>query len=233
MLKVLILLSLSSVILSLPQIDVYVESLCPDCMGFIADSFKEFHNNPDHEKLANVTFYAFGNAKENKNGSNWEFTCQHGPNECYGNILETCAQNIFPKNEFHSFLICLESNILETGKNFDKSAANCISDKSILQEVMDCVNSPLGNILEHIVAQATPSDHKYVPWILFNGVHNTNIENQILNDMTNFLCGLDDETKKLPGCQDYIDTVSECLLAFENNTRCENVFLSQQLKFLE
>jgi hypothetical protein len=32
--------------------------------------------------------------------------------------------------------------------------------------------------------------HQYVPWILVDGIHDVEIENRILNNMTDYLCNL-------------------------------------------
>ena len=42
-----------------PTIDVYYESLCPDSISFIVNSFKNFYSSPEYEKLANVNFLCF------------------------------------------------------------------------------------------------------------------------------------------------------------------------------
>ena len=38
----------------------------------------------------------WGNAKRNANGS---VTCQHGPDECYYNIMEGCAIHHYPETK--------------------------------------------------------------------------------------------------------------------------------------
>ena len=43
--------------------------------------------------MADLHLWPYGNAKETKAvfKDEYKFTCQHGPNECLGNILEACA----------------------------------------------------------------------------------------------------------------------------------------------
>lgn len=41
----------------------------------------------------NITLVPYGNAKESQQGSTYTWTCQHGTNECFGNLLE-----VFPNS---------------------------------------------------------------------------------------------------------------------------------------
>jgi interferon, gamma-inducible protein 30 len=178
---------------NIPIIDIFVESLCPDCMDFIGGSFKQFQAAVDHQQLAIVNFYPFGNAKESWNGSKWAFECQHGSNECYGNTIEACALNYFTDDEGKKFLICIEGNILKLSKNFDKAVELCVSDESTRKGIINCANGDEGNKLLHQVAQKTPK-HNYVPWIHVNGEHDVNKENKILTNMLDYLRNADEYT---------------------------------------
>jgi len=33
--------------------------------------------------------------QEERDGSKWKFTCQHGPNECYGNLMHVSHQTLY------------------------------------------------------------------------------------------------------------------------------------------
>jgi interferon gamma-inducible protein 30 len=185
----------SSFLLSLiftqsPLITIYIESLCPDCTGFISTSFKEFYNL-NITNLASIEIIPFGNANETYNETTqlYEFSCQHGENECYGNIIETCAINMIGKYLSGSLLICIEENILQMDKNFSKVLDYCLDDKEMMNQLLTCAQSKTGNTWEHYMAQKTES-HQYVPWILVDGIHDVEIENRILNNMTDYLCNL-------------------------------------------
>lgn len=54
-----------------------------------------------------------------------------------------------------------------------------------------CANSKLGNQLEHLNALKTGSlqpPHKYVPWIVVNGQHTDEIQNEAQTDLVKFVC---------------------------------------------
>ena len=94
-----------------PQIDVYIEVLCPDTQYFIKNSFAKYLKNPSYRELANISFIPFGNGKEYKVGNRYKFTCQHGPNECYGNTVSVCALNKLSYKKGLDFIVCFEKVI--------------------------------------------------------------------------------------------------------------------------
>jgi len=53
------------------QIDMYTESLCPDCIDFVVNSLKIAINTKDFDKIANLNFYPYGNAHETQTSSGW------------------------------------------------------------------------------------------------------------------------------------------------------------------
>ena len=179
-----------------PKIQVYIESLCPDCVNFITKSFKDFYEQVSKPNLAEIEFIPFGNAEEayNETTGKWDFTCQHKENECYGNLIETCViQNLGRVNSYEK-IICIESNIANFNLNFDKTLEYCFkNDDDTLNEVKKCVDSDLGNYYEHQMAQKT-GKHSWVPYILVDGVHDVQVENQIIKSLIDYLCG-DDKSK--------------------------------------
>ena len=52
----------------------------------------------------------------------------------------------------------------------------------------------MGNYYQHQMAQKTDINHKWVPWIVVNGVHDEKVENDIIASLIDYLCG-DDRTK--------------------------------------
>lgn len=73
------------------SVQIYYESLCPDSKAFIVQQLY-----PTYSKLGKylrVEFKPFGNAKFVPSGNGWDFTCQHGPDECQGNLYQACLLN--------------------------------------------------------------------------------------------------------------------------------------------
>ena len=182
---------------SVPKIQVYIESLCPDCVNFITKSFKSFYENVKNPNLEEIEFIPYGNAQEvyNENTGRYDFTCQHKENECYGNIIETCAIQIKGRVKSYGTILCIESNIASYKLDFDNTLEYCLKEEEdTLQEIKDCVSSDKGNYYEHQMVQKTDIDHKYVPWVVVNGVHDVDAENKIIESLVDYLCG-DDKTK--------------------------------------
>ena len=173
-------------------IEVHFESLCPGCQDFIQHSFTAFSKADQHSLLADVVFYPYGNAYQKQSGNKWVFTCQHGSNECFGNLIETCAVKKFNSESAYAFLSCLETNIGYYSNNFTNAANYCLTnypaDKTNL---WNCVQSDEGNRLQHevgLVTERLKPAHQYVPWIVVDGVHDANVEDAILNDLLGYLC---------------------------------------------
>ena len=209
----------------LPQIEVFVESLCPDCIDFINRSFTDFQNNPDHQQLANVRFFPFGNGKQSYQDGKWVFTCQHGTDECVGNLYETCSLAHLDNEAGNNFMICFES-----GRSWDANLERCVTDENIRNVITECISSTEGNTLQHEVADHTPKEHQWVPWVTVNGVHDKNAEDQILNDMVQYLCSISEES--LPGCNETHKRRSDLLIL--NEKRCMNPYSNNEiLEFLQ
>lgn len=184
---------------SAPKVDVtlYYESLCPDCQLFIRQQLY-----PTYLKIGdifNLTLVPYGNAEETKRGDKWVFQCQHGPNECLGNLIETCAISLL-KNISVSFpfVHCFEVSIEHSGD--PKSVAqHCAKSSEIdYTPIEACVNGPQGNELEHEMAKKTDAlepQHEYVPWVTINGKHTEKIQTEAENNLLKLVCDYYEGTK--------------------------------------
>ena len=75
---------------ALVPVQLYYESCCPYCEEWIEGTFKTAFYTSDFQDITNITFFPYGNAHEVYSSATgeWEFTCQHGVNECKGNLVE-------------------------------------------------------------------------------------------------------------------------------------------------
>nr|CAD7580578.1 unnamed protein product [Timema californicum] len=70
------------------NVTVFYESLCPDSIRFITQQLYPTWTQLTSEYLA-VDFVPYGKAQQTVSAEGeWNFTCQHGPNECVGNIVQ-------------------------------------------------------------------------------------------------------------------------------------------------
>ena len=112
-------------------------------------------------QIMDFQYVAYGNA--NWNGGNVQ--CQHGPQECFGNIAENCVANVTAYNPvaYMPFMLCLEDGNPQTQAKVDKCCSKAKIDSS---KVNSCIKGPLGKVLEKQAYKATPPAHTYVPWVV-------------------------------------------------------------------
>ena len=178
---------------TIPKITIYMESLCPYSIEFITTSIKEFYTKVTKPNLAYIEIIPYGNAKETYDltTKKYSFTCQHGENECYGNLISTCSLNVLGRIKGQLNIICLLENIYDFNRNFDTTLEHCLSSEpDLLQEIKDCVSSDMGDVYQHQMAQKT-GDHLGVPWILVDGVYDEDTNDKIWTSLIDYLCGED------------------------------------------
>jgi interferon gamma-inducible protein 30 len=184
------------------DITLYYESLCPGCRYFINHqyyrAFKSIGN------IMNVGLVPYGNAEEKTKAGKWVFSCQHGKEECIGNLIETCAIHFYPNtSNFFPFIHCIESS-----SKIPRVVAPSCAQKFKLNysKIESCANGDLGNSLEHEMAlktEALKPDHTYVPWITLNGVHTEEIENKAESDLVKLVCNTYKGSPKPQACEEY------------------------------
>ena len=169
---------------------LYYETLCPDCREFMSGQlWKAFQEVSD---IMNLVIVPYGNAKETWRNETklWQFTCQHGANECWGNLLHSCFLYFNPKTADHlPFIHCMESDDQDDIRN---ASIKCAQQFKIdLEPITKCMNSRFGNNLQHLNAQLTEAlnpAHQYVPWVTLNGAHNDDIQNKAQDDLVGLIC---------------------------------------------
>jgi len=167
---------------------LYIESLCPDCREFITDQFMPTWNKVS--SIMNVTMVPYGNAKEKFADGHWQYTCQHGVEECLGNVIETCTLNLYPQASAIQFIGCIEASEV---RPVDQAALKCASLQPELNftRIMQCAQAQEGELMEHNMALATDAldpPHTFVPWVTLNGVHTDEIQQEAQDDLLGLIC---------------------------------------------
>ncbi|XP_076456849.1 gamma-interferon-inducible lysosomal thiol reductase-like [Babylonia areolata] len=168
--------------------ELYYESLCPDCRQFITQQLYQTFTQVGH--IMNLTLVPFGNAQESKQGDRWVFQCQHGKQECVGNLLETCAIHALGGNmdQIMPFIYCVESS----QRSPMAAVKTCAGKQGLpLEQILSCYNSSEGNQLEHQMALRTNAlnpPHQYVPWVVLNGVHTEKINTEATQNLLKLIC---------------------------------------------
>ncbi|XP_078279852.1 gamma-interferon-inducible lysosomal thiol reductase-like isoform X2 [Rhinoraja longicauda] len=170
------------------QISLYYESLCGACRGFLV--LRLFPTWLMLNDVMNVTLVPFGNAMEKNESGKWVFSCQHGQEECQGNMIEACLMHTL-QDPFRYFpiIFCMESAV-----DVIPAAQQCLKvyePNVTWGEIEKCVQGDLGRQLMHRNAEKTAAldpPHQYVPWILVNGKHTDELESQAVNSLFNLVC---------------------------------------------
>lgn len=169
------------------KVGLYYESLCPGCRGFLAGML--FPTWILLNDIMSVTLVPYGNAQEKPDGQKYIYECQHGEQECLGNMIETCLLNL--TNAAYEIIFCMESSI-----DVVKGAQSCLelfsSDLS-WDRLMSCVKGDEGNKLMHqnaLMTKALNPPHEYVPWVTINGVHTEDLQDKALNALLPLVCSL-------------------------------------------
>jgi len=177
------------------KVSFYYESLCPGCRGVWQQQLFPTYQALASSGIVEFEIVPYGNAQERQSGNKWQFYCQHGQAECYGNLIESCALHYYPEASQHiPFLHCLEY--------YGPTATNgkyCASLSNMTYSTIDtCVNGDLGNSLEHQMALKTEAlnpPHQYVPWLNLNGQHTQAIQNGLSSNMLETVCNAYTGTK--------------------------------------
>ncbi|KPP68353.1 gamma-interferon-inducible lysosomal thiol reductase-like [Scleropages formosus] len=170
------------------EVGLYYESLCPGCRSFLVlqlyPTWLMLHD------IMTVKLVPYGNAQETNNKEPYTFSCQHGEQECLGNMMETCVMNITGGEGF-PIIYCMESStdVIAAGEPCLKLYAPTVTWES----VMSCVKGDVGNKLMHNNAQETNAlkpPHQYVPWVTINGKHTEDLQDKAMSSLFNLVCSL-------------------------------------------
>ncbi|XP_029381208.1 gamma-interferon-inducible lysosomal thiol reductase [Echeneis naucrates] len=168
-------------------VELYYESLCPGCRLFLTEML--FPTWLLLNEIMNVNLVPYGNAVEKPDGQKYIYECQHGKEECLGNMIETCLLNM-TKAAF-PIIFCMESS-----QDVIKSAKSCVelySPQLSWDKVMSCVNGDLGNQLMHQNAMKTNAlkpPHNYVPWVTINGEHTDDLQDKAQVSLFTLVCNM-------------------------------------------
>ncbi|XP_071851125.1 gamma-interferon-inducible lysosomal thiol reductase-like isoform X2 [Apostichopus japonicus] len=169
------------------NVTVYIESLCPDCRNFIKKMLYPTWKTLENTGIMNLQLVPYGNAEETAVGDKWNFTCQHGAMECWGNLLETCTLHFEKFPTAFDIIHCAEVATFPIDA-YSKCVTKFGAD---FDQINECAKGDLGNQLEHEMALQTAAlvpPHKYVPWVTVNGDHTEDMEKKAEADLLSLVC---------------------------------------------
>merc|ERR1712066_188391 len=164
--------------------------LSPDSIRFVTEqlfpSWQHFG-----EEILKLDLNPFGKANFTESGSAWDFTCQHGPDECRGNKVQACIlDKVSDPKEYVPLINCLMDAPVPPD-----AAGECIAslgtESVTIKEVEDCANSDSGASLLHDIGVKTKDldpPLTFVPWLVYNDVYNAQDMAEGLTNLTKVLC---------------------------------------------
>ena len=148
------------------RVDLFMESLCPDTHYFVKSALSKVAHDPAIMAITDLHMYIFGKG-EQLSQEPQKFRCQHGPAECYGNLVENCIVKHSNSGDAVDIMMCLHQK-----RNFDEasltSCTHAIEDgKTIKRAVMQCIQGE-GKYLLQKAYDKTPRSLGYVPSMRIN-----------------------------------------------------------------
>jgi hypothetical protein len=177
------------------NIHLYYETRCPDCIMFINQTLAPMWNNLELRPHLNITMNPYGNAMSlplknvsegykfwhpdtTADDKGWEFVhvCQHGADECLGNVIQACAIHTptVSQSQYMDLVVCMAA---KPYWSVEKSSYECMTKFGIdHDEIKKCANSPMGNKLMAELGRKTMAvpGRTGTPWVMING---ENLEN--------------------------------------------------------
>eukprot|EP00697_Spironema_sp_BW2_P015367 gnl/Spiro4/6184_TR3177_c0_g1_i1.p1 gnl/Spiro4/6184_TR3177_c0_g1~~gnl/Spiro4/6184_TR3177_c0_g1_i1.p1 ORF type:complete len:237 (+),score=42.79 gnl/Spiro4/6184_TR3177_c0_g1_i1:34-711(+) len=147
------------------SVGIYIEALCPGCQQWTTTTFK--NTLAAIGGIMDVTWVPYGNAQGTYAGGG--ITCQHGEEECKGNMMESCVLFVAPKiAQWFPVMDCMEAS----GDPFT-NAKSCVTQSGVnWTAVNQCYNGQQGKTLQDQAAAVTNNlqpPHQWTPWIVVAG----------------------------------------------------------------
>ncbi|XP_049794854.1 gamma-interferon-inducible lysosomal thiol reductase-like isoform X1 [Schistocerca nitens] len=184
------------------EVGLYYETLCPHCRGFVIEHLlPAYLKAPERIKLKLVPY---GNAETFETPEGYNFSCQHGPRECEGNKIHSCAIDIV---EDQTSLVKLVECTIRNETVPEAIGEQCAGDLGISwQPILECSRGSRGSLLlkrnGDVTEELTPPLHG-VPTVTLNGSRGN--KTAIRADLWGEICKLLSDPIP-PNCPQPIDT---------------------------
>ncbi|KAK2647421.1 hypothetical protein Ddye_014910 [Dipteronia dyeriana] len=192
--SLLLLISISPCVAENVTVSVYYETLCPYCGDFIVNHLVKLFQN-GLISIVNLRMIPWGNALIQSNGN---FTCQHGPDECFLNTIEACTVAVYPDVVKHfNFIYCVEHLTLQRKQ---AEWMSCFDTARLSKVPIDCYRNGYGKQLEQNYATETGQlnpPHRFVPWVVVN---NQPLQEDFMN-FASYVCKAYRGTKLPQACR--------------------------------
>ncbi|XP_053623307.1 GILT-like protein 1 isoform X2 [Plodia interpunctella] len=171
------------------KIAVYYESLCPDSKKFITSQLAPVWR--DFKGVIKVKLVPYGKSTHEKVNGKWEFTCHHGPDECYGNKIQSCIlkDKSLADTEKMELVVCLMSQASP-----DKALDTCVGQPQ-QAALRACAGAERGAALlaqagDKTAAVARPLS--FVPTVIINEKFDQSVQDEAFKNLKSVVCRVAD-----------------------------------------
>lgn len=171
------------------KVALYMESLCPGCHQFIKHQLY-----PVFMKYSNyiqLDLIPFGNARHTKNSDGtWEFKCQHGEPECFGNLYLACATHLLQASRPKHLIRYYNCMASASSFSIEKDVKQCAPVAGVnFRKLQTCVKSKGPEILAQFGDRTDALEgRKFVPTIVIDDEFNIDDQGEIDDDLLGYLC---------------------------------------------
>jgi len=173
--------------LKLVKLDVYYECLCPDSRYFVLHELL-----PTFEKVGSmmdIHLWPYGKASTKETKKGYEFSCQHGEQECIGNIYHACVdKKVEDPAKKLEIIKCMISDNYEP----ENSAKKCASEGGIdFEEIQTCASGSEGQELHYqagLKTEALNPKVSFIPTIEIDESQNS--QKAILKNLLKEVCAV-------------------------------------------
>jgi len=176
----------------LVSINLYYETRCPDCIEFINNTLAPMWANKDIRPHLNITVNPYGNAmsipmanvsagykfwhaETTGTGFDYVHVCQHGSDECLGNLIQACAISMVEKEKYMDMVFCMAA---KPDWSIEKASYECMVSAGVPHDqVKECATSARGNKLYADLGRKTDAvpGRQGTPWIMIDGINLQNV----------------------------------------------------------
>ncbi|KAI5646334.1 gamma interferon inducible lysosomal thiol reductase (GILT) domain-containing protein [Phthorimaea operculella] len=158
-----------------------------------------------HEHVT-VQYVPFGNAMSIDSGYGG-FKCQHGDEECFGNIVQDCALDALNQRgasdlEKLDYVACEMDTYAAT-----RGDLQCVVRAKVMPDaIQECLNSGRGTALQLNSEYLTKLVHpKFIPTVTINGVFDQRVQDSANKDLFGTLCAY---LPNAPACARYFNSTA-------------------------
>ncbi|CAD7084356.1 unnamed protein product [Hermetia illucens] len=167
------------------KVQIYYESLCPDCIQFFKKQLQKSMREKDRLPYTDLELVPFGFAKIEQDPATNDLVirCQHGDKECKVNALHACVlENSEPEAAFYA-ISCMMSS-------YPPKVKMCAKKFHLNLEpiVKCCRDRTIPEILDKYGRETAAINPQSVPAVALDGIFKPDEQDQLTSEFDKMFC---------------------------------------------